>query len=304
MAHSDCKTSKPSLAGLDQIWQPLEITPPRDGKLIVGPGVSVGYYPRCSGRHRDQQCGHTQILFLPSDTVCEVTWKTVSGRNEVHTVQGHDLWIIAEGVSYTAKWLNEEDVIILYLGKVWLSQFGPVMMEGVRFESVHRLCLIDPLICGLKAALQRDLKSGILTAGHIVALGHCLASRLIHVLTTPIKHPKKYQRKLSAVTMQRVTTFVELNLGGCIDFKQLAREARLSVSHFGVLFKATLGLTPEQYILHARLMKAKELITSGNHNVGEVAYKTGFADHSHLSVQFKRVFGAPPKTYLPLVRRV
>ncbi len=272
--------------------------------MIVGPGVSVGYYQRSKGTHRQQECGHTQLIFLLSDTVCELAWKTASGRNEVRTVQGHDLCIIPEGVGYTAKWLNEEDVIILYLGKVWLSQFGPVMMEGVRFESVHRLCLIDPLIGGLKVALQRDIKSGSLTAGHIVALGHCLASRLIHALTTSVKRPKKYQRKLSAVTLQRVTTFVELNLGGCIDFKQLAREARLSVSHFGVLFKATLGLTPEQYILHARLMKAKELITSGEHTVGQVAYKTGFSDHSHLSVQFKRVFGAPPKAYLPLVRRV
>ena len=115
-------------------------------------------------------------------------------------------------------------------------------------------------------------------------------------------NPTTIQRQLGLETMQRVTSFVKVNLGEKISLAALAREARLSPGHFSVLFKATLGMTPEQYILRSRLLRAKGLIEGGAFTVGQVAYMTGFSDHSHLSVQFKRLFGVPPKLCLPRVR--
>jgi AraC family transcriptional regulator len=51
-------------------------------------------------------------------------------------------------------------------------------------------------------------------------------------------------------------------------------------------------------VVDARVKKAKELLTTGKFTIGEVAYHVGFADQSHLTRHFKKVFGLPPKKLL------
>jgi transcriptional regulator GlxA family with amidase domain len=104
--------------------------------------------------------------------------------------------------------------------------------------------------------------------------------------------------------MQRVANYVQAHLADRIPVATLAKEARLSPSHFNVLFKATTDLTCEQYILRTRLARAKALIETGTYTVGQVAHMTGFSDHSHLTVRFTKFFGAPPRSFLPAVRTV
>ncbi|WP_425506193.1 helix-turn-helix domain-containing protein [Termitidicoccus mucosus] len=45
-------------------------------------------------------------------------------------------------------------------------------------------------------------------------------------------------------------------------------------------------------------------LKTGSYTVNQVAYMTGFSDHSHLTAQFKRQFGVPPRAYLPRIRTV
>jgi AraC family transcriptional regulator len=72
----------------------------------------------------------------------------------------------------------------------------------------------------------------------------------------------------------------------------------MSSDHFTRQFKKSTGQTPYEYVVEARVRKAKELLTTGKLTISEAASHVGFADQSHLTRHFKRVFGLSPKRLL------
>jgi AraC family transcriptional regulator len=72
----------------------------------------------------------------------------------------------------------------------------------------------------------------------------------------------------------------------------------MNSDHFTRQFKKSTGQTPYEYVVEARVRKAKELVTTGKLTISEAAFHVGFADQSHLTRHFKRVFGLPPQRLL------
>lgn len=52
---------------------------------------------------------------------------------------------------------------------------------------------------------------------------------------------------------------------------------------------ALLGQSASEFIRCYKMKRAKELLESGNFNVSEVVYKTGFKNNSHFTKTFKRL---------------
>jgi AraC-like DNA-binding protein len=61
-----------------------------------------------------------------------------------------------------------------------------------------------------------------------------------------------------------------------INLEEMVKELPMGYSRFRKLFKETVGISPNQYLLELRLNKAKELLQSTNLSINEIAYKTGF----------------------------
>lgn len=173
-------------------------------------------------------------------------------------------------------------------------------------ESVQEMTVHDPLVGGLAAKIHDHLDTAKPSSSvQIAALGQCLAARLLDGLDRKqTRQVREVRRLLGRETMARICTYVGENLAEKNPLAAMAREARLSPGHFSVLFKATMDMTPEQYVLRRRLLQAREFIKSGAYTVCQVAHMTGFSDHSHLTLQFGRLFGSPPRCYLPAVRTV
>lgn len=305
MVHSGGSTPNPLLhCALGTLQLPAGLQPYRRA-LVPGPGVSV----YCDRQEPNEWPEHrhdlAKIVVAPQSAVCEVSWCSPDGGRVQRTIGNGELWVVPSGVSHAKRWLTEADLIMLFLSAGWVQQFDQSLVDDVAIESLQELTLHDPLIAGLTAAMQRHC--GVPDrqhAGHVGALGHCLAARMLHGMALRRAGGTKIQRRLGADTLKRVADYVEANLGERISLAALAREARLSPGHFSVLFKATVGMTPEQYILRSRLLRAKAMIMTGAYTVGQVAHMTGFADHSHLSAQFRRLFGTPPKNWLPQLRTI
>lgn len=77
----------------------------------------------------------------------------------------------------------------------------------------------------------------------------------------------------------------------------LAQLCGLSVRQFESKFKAIYKLTPSQFRIRLRIMKACELLRDTKQQVSDVAIQTGFYDQSALSYQFKLVMGDTPLQY-------
>jgi AraC family transcriptional regulator len=92
--------------------------------------------------------------------------------------------------------------------------------------------------------------------------------------------------------------YIQDQLGTDLTVSGIAQAVNMSPYHFTRLFKESTGQAPYQYVVEARARKAKELLTTGRFTISEVALRVGFADQSHLTRHFKRVFGLTPKRLL------
>jgi AraC family transcriptional regulator len=114
---------------------------------------------------------------------------------------------------------------------------------------------------------------------------------------------ERVARRLPPRQLRRVTDYVIDHLPEAVRLKELAAITGLSQSQFGRAFKASTGLSPHQWQLNARIMKAQELLLSGALRLSEIALTTGFAEQSHFTRVFKNVTGASPAAWRREQRR-
>jgi AraC family transcriptional regulator len=100
--------------------------------------------------------------------------------------------------------------------------------------------------------------------------------------------------KLMPAQLQRVQDLVDAQLARDLSLAQLAACTGFSPSQFVRLFKNTFGCTPHQYVLRARLARARALVVDTELSLAAVASATGFSSQSHLTSAFVRAFGVPP----------
>lgn len=100
--------------------------------------------------------------------------------------------------------------------------------------------------------------------------------------------------RLTPAQVQAVEELVRMQLGGNIPLAELARAAGFSAPQFVRLFKNTMGCTPHQYVMAARLERAKELVLESQHSLSVIAELTGFANQAHMTGAFVRAFSTPP----------
>lgn len=87
------------------------------------------------------------------------------------------------------------------------------------------------------------------------------------------------------------------NLNNPPSLSEVAAITNLSRSHFALLFREQVGLTPGQFIEQHRLMRVKRLLEYTRSSVQEIADEVGFSSPFYLSLRFKRHFGVSPSEY-------
>jgi sigma-54 dependent transcriptional regulator, acetoin dehydrogenase operon transcriptional activator AcoR len=103
--------------------------------------------------------------------------------------------------------------------------------------------------------------------------------------------------------LRRVIAFIDTRIGEAISLEDLAAVAGVSRFHFHRQFKKSLGSTPHDYILQARIERAKELLIESDLTVGEVSGAVGFVDQSHFSHIFRRFTAMTPRSFRNFMAR-
>lgn len=99
---------------------------------------------------------------------------------------------------------------------------------------------------------------------------------------------------LSSYQVRQVTEYITAHLADGIGLQELAGITHLSRSHFSRAFRVSTGMSPHQWLLRARVQKAKEHLLAGTLPIADVALVTGFADQPHFTRVFRRVEGVSP----------
>ena len=101
----------------------------------------------------------------------------------------------------------------------------------------------------------------------------------------------------------RATDYINDNLSQKLTLTEIAGAAHVSPSHLARLFKATIGLSPHQYVIRRRVERAKTLLVGTDLPIVDVAGAVGFANQSHLAFHVRRLLGVSPKALRQSPRR-
>lgn len=101
----------------------------------------------------------------------------------------------------------------------------------------------------------------------------------------------------SDVCMSDVLEWAVANLDTDLTVEVLARQAHVSPRTFARRFKASVGETPLQWVLHQRVLAARRLLESTDLGVDAIASRVGFGSAASLRVHFGRVVGTSPAAY-------
>jgi len=99
--------------------------------------------------------------------------------------------------------------------------------------------------------------------------------------------------------ISRVINYITANYQEHITVKIMAEMVRLNPTYFGVLFKQTMGMSLNRYLIQTRVMNAEQMLNTGGYKVGDVSAACGFTDVSHFYKLFKRLKGFPPSRCMP-----
>ncbi len=102
---------------------------------------------------------------------------------------------------------------------------------------------------------------------------------------------------LTAQQLRRILAVVEERIGLTIDLATLAEAAGISRFHFLRCFRATIGISPHQWITQLRIERAKAMLAEGRRSVLEIAGIVGFESQSHFGQVFRRHTGATPREW-------
>lgn len=94
--------------------------------------------------------------------------------------------------------------------------------------------------------------------------------------------------------IQKVRFEIRENITGVIDLEQLASDNNIGYSYFRKMFKQYTGISPRQYHLELKIMRAKELLLVSDKSIKEICYNLGFQSTHYFSRFFKQKVGVSP----------
>lgn len=99
---------------------------------------------------------------------------------------------------------------------------------------------------------------------------------------------------ISDPRLRKALFLMEQHMGDPLRVEDIAREVSTSTRQLERLFQDTVGQSPSSYCRRLRLQYGRWLLTHTDRTVTQVAYDCGFADCSHFSRSFKKLYRAAP----------
>jgi AraC-like DNA-binding protein len=164
-------------------------------------------------------------------------------------------------------------------------------------ENAELLAHVSQLKSAVRLASPALLKLAKVTeqvcrAGASSGSDEVIAELLQNIVVAPVVGTRA--GGLAPWQTRKLRTYLHENLSRSVLLKELAKETRLSQSHFCRAFRSTFGFAPHQWVLMARCRQAKVLLLDRSRSLVEIALDVGFSDQSHFTRAFGRLMGVQP----------
>lgn len=214
--------------------------------------------------------------------------------SEQLTVTENDLVIVNPHVEHTEKSMDARPLEYIVFG-----------IEGLTFDFGEKFSGLGFGCCNLSSDKNRilnfsqimlqeilDKKPGYDLVCHDlleVLLIHIIRARRLSVVgDNAAKIPKE-----CAIARRYLDTHYSQN----ITLDSLAEATHTNKYYLSHIFRDCFGRSPINYLTQKRLEVSRELLSSTDHSIAQIASSAGFASQSYFSQTFKRLTGMSPNQY-------
>lgn len=241
-----------------------------------------------------QTVNHNIVLHLSAPADIEIK---SNGRSDQRARAPGDLSIFPAATVCEVRSREPHEILVVSVSQQILAQSAFELLNASSLElhphAYQRDTQLELICRALKVEAESNYLSGPLY-GESLALA--VGSRLLRRYST---HGSSACRTggLSPQALRRVFDFIEDNLAEPLRMSSLAEIACLSQFRFAHNFKAAAGLPPHQYVMRARIERAKKMLRETNLSLVEVALAVGLHGSSRFNILFKREMGVSPGTF-------
>ena len=173
------------------------------------------------------------------------------------------------------------------------EQVGANPIATLKFDRT----LPDPILISIAQIFAQAEYDG--EARNTLFLDQLALSLLAHFATTygAMHQARKPTGVLAGWQKRRALEVMQAQLADSISIADVARECRLTPSHFARAFRSTMGQAPHQYLTQIRLERARELMLASPLQLVDIAILCGFSDQSHFTRVFTRRIGISPGSW-------
>ncbi|MED7930504.1 AraC family transcriptional regulator [Nonomuraea sp. LP-02] len=97
--------------------------------------------------------------------------------------------------------------------------------------------------------------------------------------------------------LRRALRWLDDHLEEPVTVNRLVEVSGMSAFRFYETFTETLGTSPKDYVLRAKIARAERMLTEGDDSVTEVAHRLGFSSSQYFASTFRRYQGLSPTQY-------
>ncbi|HEX4742176.1 MAG TPA: AraC family transcriptional regulator [Caulobacteraceae bacterium] len=195
----------------------------------------------------------------------------------------------------TTGWLvdGELDVVTLSIGAADLHREP----AAERFQRM-RFAFSDPLAVALTRQVLGELYAPA-TPERDVYVGALVGALRAHMLRAPVggEVSELPTSAFAAYRLHQVMNAILQKPEAEHSLEAMAAQAGVTPSHFCRIFKKANGVTPHQYVMKARLERARELLLQTDTPAALVAEQLGFSSQSHFTHAFRQFTGRTPSDF-------
>ena len=281
-------------------WKSDKLSPYLSRQVAEWPGLRIHRAHVLPGRMLEHANDFHEVNVAIEGSL--TTEKINAAGRRIRTVGGGgNLCITPAGQSISARW----DKPLHNLGMFFQAGFvsGVAAENGfspdVEFIEVYKTK--DPLVETIGVSLLENAAADEpLGRLYTDSLIQSLTLHLLSKYTTASRRQATVNGGLPGYKLRRVVDYIDANLDDEITLADLASAAGLSQFHFSRAFRKSTGKTPQQYVMHRRVERAKELLRRGDLPLVEVSLRAGFKNQSHFTTLFRKYTNLTPKLWREL----
>lgn len=181
---------------------------------------------------------------------------------------------------------------------IWI-EFGGLKVERFLTDAglSPKTPIYSPLTQESSAELEALMKNSLIYHDNPLKL----MGNMYHILetlirTTSINRPPK-NNTLQEFYVHEALLFIERHYKENITVSQLADWCNINRSYFGKIFRNTIFMTPQKYIIKYRMNVACSLLRDTNENISNIASAVGYENQMNFSRAFRKELGMSPSEW-------